>query len=139
MAKRISRRELKQWNRDLKHKVKELEYDLEAVRLERNKLDHRLTLLGSKADAYDVRGAGIECIEINPETWGQYCVLYSDEDVNVETIKRRLAGCLIDGLMKSNSIQIIVQDDVFPNRKTIGAKLYVIPWDKMVKKLVIQK
>lgn len=138
MGKRISRKELKQWNRELKHKVKELEYDLDDVRLERNNLDHRLTLLGSRVETLGARGSGIECIDIEPEPWGQYCVLRDNEEPQMDEIKRRLVGRIAEGLMKSNNIQIIVHDDIFPGRVTIGAKLYVIPWDQMAKRIAVK-
>ena len=139
MGKRISRRELKEWNKALKLEVRDLQYKLDTVRMERNTLDQRLTELGSRVETYDVRGAGIECIEIKPEPWGQYCVLYDRNDLPMDAIKQRLVQSIAEGLMKSNNVQLIVQDNDLWQRKTIGAKLYVVPWDKMAKRIVIQK
>ena len=44
------------------------------------------------------------------------------------------------GLMDKDLVQFIVHDhDIFPDQITIGAKLWVVPWEKMVSKIIIKK
>lgn len=139
MGKRISRRELKEKIRDLSFKLRTEQQKYATLHMEHKVLQKRFMDLGSKAESYDVKGAGIHCIEIKPEPVGTYACMEQDmeESLNlVELISERLAYDIAKGLIKSNAIQIIKNDDViFGN--TIGAKLWVIPWDKMVKKIVI--
>ena len=89
----------------------------------------------------DLKGSGIECIEINPEPWGQYSVLskYIPEAA-IPAIKERLVSQIVRGLLESDLIQIIDHPGGGPfGERTIAAKLYVVPWEKLVKKVVVMK
>ena len=140
MAKRISRRELKE-------KIKNLEFDL-MVKESRAKdteivlkdLEKRFRDLGRKVEMFHVQGTGIECIEINPEPWGNYFSLFSDFDLQGEMldgIKERLVIGIARGLIAKNLVQFIFHDD-FMGKKTVAAKVWIVPWDQLVKKVIIR-
>ena len=143
MGKRISRRELKEKIKDLSFELRTAEYRLSTAIMGRDALKQRLTELGSKAENFDVRGSGMTCIEVEPKAWGSYCVIPYGEKMtedDTEHLKEELARNIARGLMEENMIQIIDHhQDMDPLQgRTIAAKVYVVPWDKMVKKLVIK-
>ena len=142
MAKRISRRELKEKIRNLK-----IDLDIALSRKEEaidrlEELQKRFDEMGSRVETYDVQGGAIECIEIKPQTWGTYEAFCGHQEFSKEQldeIKRRLVSSLADGMMKWNLVQIIAHDGLTPiSPATVGAKLYVVPWDKMVKKIFVK-
>ena len=94
-------------------------------------------------ETYDVRGNGIECIDIKPEPWGQYARISDKIEITddiLESIKNRVVSQIARGLMDKDLVQFIVHDhDIFPDQITIGAKLWVVPWEKMVSKIIIKK
>ena len=140
MKKRISRRELKEQIRNLKFDLNSSKCDLDSMQTKYDDLKKRFADLGSKAESYDVKGDGIECIEVFPQAWGNYfCLARGLEDPDeIDHVKKRLISDIANGLMENNMIQFIMNDSS-PLGKTMGAKLYVVPWDKMVRKIVIRK
>ena len=141
-GKRVSRH-------DLIEKIKRLEREnriaksdeLAAVRA-RDEIKKRFMDLGSRVMSYETRGSGIECIEVKPEPWGMYMRLSPGmelSDSEMDVLKKRLVSDIVNGLMESNAIQIIVNNDrLFPDNDIIVAKLFVVPWDKMAKKLIVR-
>lgn len=141
MAKRISRRELKEKIRNLEYLNKTYAWSLDDYRQKYKELEKRFQELGSKVEMFNLKGSGIECIEIEPQPWGQYCRLagYVPE-AQMPAVKERLISQIVRGLMETNLVQIIDHSGWEPfEEKTIGAKLYVVPWEKLVKKEQIRK
>ena len=130
--KRISRKELKQKIKTLESRISFLTYEKESMRSQRDKYAKRLDYLGSEG----WRQLDISRVEIKPEPWGKYCILPQELDLNAEIIdeiKSRLVKDIASGLMESGMVQIIVHDgDIFYDKKTVGAKLFVVPWEKTV-------
>ena len=130
--KRISRKELKQRIKTLESRISFLTYENENMRSQRDKYAKRLDYLGSEG----WRQLDISRVEIKPEPWGKYCRLPHELDLNAEMIdeiKSRLVKDIASGLMESGMVQIIVHDgDIFHDEMTVGAKLFVIPWEKTV-------
>jgi len=97
----------------------------------------RFEKLGSRFEA--VTGGPIQVIEteVEPERWGQWMAYTCDEvrEDEMELIKSRLVESIASGLMKRNIVQFIVngrlESGPLSPFSTIGAKLYVIPWDRM--------
>lgn len=135
MAKRISRRELIEKIRWIEAEERILRHDNESLIEKLNDLNKRFIELGSKAETYDANGC-IECIEIKPQAWGHYAHLIGNDfsEEFIEELKYRLADGIVRGLLNSNYVQIIVKEDpIHTDMKTLAAKLYVVPWDKLVR------
>ena len=127
----------------LKNIIEELEVELEAAKMGREMAE-------DKAEAYRKRfeefGTNVETIEdINgvkmlkwtmmPRPWGAYAAYSQDMPINKDEIKKTLAYRIANGLIENNVVQFIDKpadpEDPIGNVSTLGAKLYVIPWDKV--------
>ena len=140
MAKRISRKELKEKIRSLEYLNKVYRWNADNYCKKYEELKKRFQELGSKAEMFDLKGPGIECIEIEPQQWGQYSMLSDNiPDAALPQVKERLITQIARGLMEANLVQIINSEAGPFGGKTMGAKLYVVPWEKLVKKIVVMK
>ena len=140
MGKRISRRELIEKIKSLQFDLTMKNHDLCNMIMERDKLKKRIMDIGSRCEMLDISGPGINCVEVRPEAWGQYMVmspLIDLSDTELEDMKKMLVGKIVQGLMEQNVVQFIIgKHDFVPDRKTIAAKLYVVPWDQLVSRTI---
>ena len=131
-AKRVSRKELKEKIKTLKRKVQVLQSEADEAREKAKALSDRLVRLGSSA----WEQADITHIDVKPTPWGSYISLMDNTAIPDDTmseIKRRLTGQLVRGLLEANMVQFIIRESDLPFApQTIGAKLFVIPWEKTV-------
>lgn len=147
--KRVSRKELKAKIAKLRSALSDLEISYRAVYNERDEIkaklhksERRLMELGSRAEMHEVSGAGIECVDIKPEVYGTYFALHRlPDDSIMDFLKEELARKVANALIENNLIQIILHDGKEHGpfeSPTIGAKVYVIPWDKCVRSIKLK-
>lgn len=99
----------------------------------------RLVRLGSSA--FDQ--GGFTYVDVKPQPWGQYIALMEDTkitDIQWEEIKYKLTESIVKGLIEKKLVQFIFKDSDVPFApQTIGAKLFVIPWEQTVNGGVIRE
>ena len=139
MAKRVSRRELKETIKNLKLEVQNEKFKAGELKDEYDRLNKRFEEMGSQIETFETRGSCIETIEIKPEAWGTY-VSFANREWSIEArqeAQSMLISKIAKGLMEANLVQIIEKmGDLFPFQSTIGAKLYVVPWEKLAKRAI---
>ena len=134
--KSASRRELINRIKELQHQVNFMRYDLETEMLRAKEAMDRLAYVGAMTEYEHV--SGIQTVEVKPVPYGQYAVISDATQFErvIDEVKSRLVSNLARGLMESGMVQFVCQGDTPYNplstRVTIGAKLYVVPWDKTV-------
>ena len=127
-----SRREIISENKRLKHELWAAEFDRDDAIQKNKELKERIAKLGTRLD---MEQADISCIEIKPVPFGAYCrvpngIRFADV---IDSVKGRLATQLATSLIEQNVVQFITNEEWLPNMdSTIGAKLYVVPWDRTV-------
>ena len=74
---------------------------------------------------------------LEPQVWGQYCAINPLIEMSwdvYEAIKTRLVESIVRGLLERNLVQFIVKnpDESFDpfSYSTVGAKMYVVPWEQ---------
>lgn len=139
MAKRVSRRELKEQIRELRSDLKYEKSLVDEWMTSHDKLKKRLDDMGSRIETFEARGGGIETIEIKPEAWGTYVMangLAEIPDEEMEQIKIKITNQIARGLIESSNVQFIVNRSDLNPYITVGAKVYVVPWDKLAKSVI---
>lgn len=84
--------------------------------------------------------------EIRPEQFGDYAMIMKHFDQSVEEMGKALREKVVRGMaeamIENNLVQFIEnfsdEDDPFSLMGTIGAKMYVIPWEQMPHKRTIE-
>lgn len=139
MAKRVSRRELKEKIRELNSDLKFEKSLVNEWMTSHDKLKKRLDDMGSRIETFEARG-GIQTIEIKPEAWGTYVMvngLAEIPDEEMEQIKRKITNQIARGLIESSLVQFIANRSDLNPYITVGAKVYVVPWDKLAKSVIL--
>lgn len=113
-----------------------LQSEAEEARRYAKEFSDRLFRLGS----CDYEQAEITCVDVKPQPWGQYMVLnpYAEPitDDQLREIKYRLTESIVKGLIDKGLVQFIVKGGDIPfEPQTIGAKLFVVPWEETVIKI----
>ena len=130
--KRTSRRELIQ-------RIKSLEVDMvmangraDDEERRRKDLEKRLQTLGSRMDLKQTDA--ITCVEVEPIPFGKYATVVPGLDMSqfIDEMKSQLVREIANSLIANNYVQIICHDGYGPFEGTIGAKLYVVPWEQTV-------
>ena len=132
--------------RELKNKAETLELENGALRRDNKSLRDRLRRAGSLPYEY-FESDKIKTIEAEAKTYGEFAVLDSNADHptedEIEKAKSQVVYSLVRCLMKDELIQFIVKDRDFYNgplyfdKCTVAAKLNVIPWEQMTRKIVL--
>lgn len=98
----------------------------------------RLEAAGSEIKTIDEPIGKIQIIHPEVETYGNYATFTDADEEQREYIKKELARRLAEGLINQNIVQIICKEpgayihlDPLYRHGTIGAKLFVIPWEQM--------
>lgn len=105
-------------------------------------LKERFRKAGSEVETLeDVPQIPVITAEINPQTYGFYGVVDKKtlEDQNFRNmIQRELITKIVQGLMDQEIVQFIAGKNTWdPDLEgfcTYGAKLYVVPWEQLVRK-----
>lgn len=126
---------LREANKALMASHKELEN-------QHNVLKERFRRAGSELETLDASPQiPVVTAEIEPQAYG----IYKDADAWVLTekdafksLKRELLTRMVDGLMDGNIVQFIAKKNLdypfYSDMYTFAAKMYVIPWEQMVRK-----
>ena len=135
--KRRSRHELKQEIKALKEELQITGGELEKLRIIKKELSERLETLGSRLDMDQAMSTGpLKCIEIKPIPYGDYIALpnYSEVPVNmIAETKKIVIQKLVHAFVESGYVQFIIKDAQWPfGGATVGAKMYVVPWEQTV-------
>lgn len=133
--KRISRRELKAKIRELNLKTISLEGQLLTSKAEISQLHDRLNRLGTQIESLE-SGDPIQMIEIKPIPFGQYAMLTDDfmfKEIPGE-IKSQIVNYMASQLMENAYVQFITGFNNFTGEVTLGAKIYVVPWEQMARR-----
>ena len=133
--KRISRRELKA-------KIRELNYDLQTSKIAISQLQEiygrlldRFNRFGTQIESLD-SGSTIQMIEIKPIPFGQYAILSDDFKAKEipDVIKSQIVNDMVSQLLENGYVQFITGIDNYPGAVTLGAKVYVVPWEQMTRR-----
>lgn len=84
--------------------------------------------------------------EIQPEKYGDYAMIMKHFDMSVkemgEALREKIVRGMSEAMIENNLVQFIENfsdnDDPFSLMGTIGAKMYVIPWEQMPHKRTIE-
>ena len=143
--KRISRRELIEKKKELDRELVYAKHRADAAEGKIDEVNERIRQIGIRCVDMYQGGGPINCIEIEPKAYGNYMVMDTaglpDARITelVNYAEKELAMKIADALIEQNVVQFIVHrrgngvvfgSDPFAT-DTIGAKLYVIPWEKM--------
>ena len=117
-------------------------------------LESRAARAEELADYYEKRflafGSNVETVSedtdavkvlawnLEPQVWGQWCAINPMLEMTgdiYEKIKTRLVESIVRGLLEKNLVQFIVKspDESFGSFSvyyTVGAKMYVVPWEQ---------
>ncbi len=98
----------------------------------------RIRKIGENMETVNVRpGKAVAMVkwEISPEIYGTYKRIDRIDLLSEETIKKELAMRIAEGLLDQELIQFICKEtepyDPLGRFATIGAKVYVVPWELM--------
>lgn len=129
--KRRSRKELIQEIKGLKASVALAESKAYDETKKRKDIEGRFIELGNRIDLKQTDA--IACVEVKPIAFGQYANVTNGLPLAdlIDEVKSRLVTGIARGLIEMNYVQIIYNDDG-PLGKTIGAKLFVVPWEQTV-------
>lgn len=133
--KRISRRELKAKIRELNLKNLSLEGQLLTSKAEISQLHSRLNRLGTQIESLD-SGDPIQMIEIKPIPFGQYAMLTDDfmfKEIP-DAIKSQIVNNMASQLLENAYVQFVIGFNNFIGTVTLGAKIYVVPWEQMARR-----
>lgn len=138
---------MKTKKKQMKARIRELEAENKALKDENEELRKRFRTLGSHPGLFGYRVGKKYRIEtetgpmlVSPNIYGKYKQFNEDTlkeriDDYIEIAKRELITELAEGLIDQDIVQIIVkqkEDYPFGGTATIGAKLYVIPWEQTI-------
>ena len=127
----------------LKERIEELEVELEAAKMARemaedkvNSYRKRFEELGRNVKTVEeIPGANVLKWTIKPQPWGTYAAYVKDLKPNMDVMRESLVSKIAKGLIENDIVQFIDKtgsdDDPFNVMSTLGAKLYVIPWDRV--------
>lgn len=101
--------------------------------------EDRFRRFGSNVETVDPGSGKLVVMEkwtIEQQPWGKYAICREDiSDEELEKLKESIVEGLVRGLIEKNLVQFILKErnTVFPiaEFKTLGAKLYVVPWEQM--------
>ena len=136
--KRISRRDLKAKIRELNLKAISREGQLLASKAEISQLHDRLNRLGTQIESLD-SGDPIQMIEIKPIPFGQYAIL-ADEFMFKEipdAIKSQIVNYMASQFLENAYVQFMIGTNNFTGEVTLGAKIYVVPWEQMARRRTV--
>ena len=134
--KRISRRELKAKIQELNYETQSLKAKLSRLQEMYGRLLDRFNRLGTQIESLD-SGGTIRAIEIKPIPFGQYAI-FSDDFVAKElpdVIKSQIVSEMVSQLLEDGYVQFMTGFNL--DRVTLGAKMYVVPWEQMAQRRTI--
>jgi hypothetical protein len=99
------------------------------------KLKQRLRVIGTEVPTLDEDTGPVKIIRAHTSIYGMYSYVKNEalEDPAIfENVKQRLIGEIVNALMDTDTVQFITHDAPgLLEMSTIGAKLYVVPWEEV--------
>ena len=129
----MKKRELKQRISELEQLLSQHEAEAKAYKHELDIAMGKLAALGKDFEPIE----GVEYVEASAKPWGTYVKVDTDyiKKDKLDAVKNKLLIPLAKGLMDTGWVQFIVKDGLTPlDPGTVGAKLYVVPWEKAVRR-----
>jgi hypothetical protein len=138
----------------LKRKANKLASKNAALESRARQAEDRAARAEELADYYEKRflafGSNVETVSedtdavkvlawnLEPQVWGQYCAINPMLEMTgdiYEKTKTRLVESIVRGLLEKNLVQFIVKNPYesfgsFSVYSTVGAKMYVVPWEQ---------
>lgn len=116
--------------------IKGMKNEIESLNEKISALNRRISQLGTEVETIDEGAGPIQILRPEVYAYGLTAVLFEDPDKEVtDEIERKMAYKLAKGLIENNTVQFIYsKKSVFSpaeQETTVGAKLFVIPWDQM--------
>ena len=127
-----------------KQLIKALERENEMLGKELDEYKARFRRAGSaEYDYFAAQQIKEYTAEIKGIPWGTWCALCEGaDDDDVYTAKLRIAESIVMGLIERDLLQFIVKEpgqvdrDPLNTMMTVGAKVYVVPWEQMTTKTI---
>lgn len=141
--KRVSRHELIQSVKKLQRMAIDQEERADRAEKDAERTRNRIREIGFKC-VDPLYGGELEHKTIVPTPYGTYCVIADDGQRDIGTIveyaKQDLAIKVANMLIDENLVEFIIHRkgeampllNTFCKETTVGVKLYVVPWEKMV-------
>ena len=148
MKKKFRRGERKEIIRRLNHfqiLASDLGARLSETEARKKEAERRLMVAGTEIETLEEAEGPVQIIRVEPKVYGNYmCAALDATEEEVEQIKEELAKGIARGLVEQNIVQFICRGqssfDPLSRFGTVGAKLFVIPWEEMrTRKLEILK
>ena len=136
--KRISRRELKAKIQDLQMLLQASNTELSRLQELYGRLYDRFARLGTQIESLD-SGGTIQMIEIKPIPFGNYAIL-TDNLIAKEirdVVKSQIVSDMLSQLLEQGYIQFLNGFDDCLGAVTLGAKMYVVPWEQMARRRTV--
>ena len=140
MKKKFRRKEREK----LIRKIEKLENELRCERIRTAELENdylkaerRLRDAGSEIETIDYGCGPVQIIQAKAELYGDYFTCIGELNTRLQgEAKENLIREMVKGLIEQNMIQFIIKKPgefggTFGDALTIGAKLFVIPWEQM--------
>ena len=106
--------------------------EIEMLNDKLNKLSSRLETAGSEIETIDNGAGPIQVIHAEAQAWGQYFHEATFTEEGLPQVKKLLIENIVKGLTEANIIQFIIKCREDPLLDvSIGAKLFVIPWEQL--------
>lgn len=136
--KRVSRRELKAKIQELNYETQSLKAKLSQLQEMYGRLYDRFTRLGTQIESLD-SGGTIQAIEIKPIPFGNYAILTNGliaKEIH-DAVKSQIVSDMLSQLLEHGYVQFLSGFDDCLGAVTLGAKMYVVPWEQMARRRII--
>ena len=144
MKKKMRRNERQMLQRKIKQKdftIGLLKNRIECLEEEKKKVEKRLEIAGTETETIEDEVGTIQIIRAETIPYGSFTRVGNDIHLDdLESVKMELTREIAKALIDQSIVQFIIKKpgmydgpfgDIFQGYKTIGAKLYVIPWEQM--------
>ena len=143
MKKKMRRNERQMLQRKIKQKdfrIGLLKKRIECLEEEKKKVEKRLEIAGTETETIEEGAGMVQIIRAEVIPYGTYTRVDKMPLDELKFIKEKLTREIAKALIDQNIVQFIIKEpgmhdgsfgDIFQEYKTIGAKLYVIPWEQM--------
>lgn len=123
------RKRSKKW---MKLEMRRLEIKLKEAEERTKTAETRLAVAGSEVETIEEGNLKINIIRAETQTYGNYILGYPEDlEKFIDEAKRALAKNMAEGLLEAGVAQIIVKEFGHAGAKTVGLKLFVVPWEQM--------
>ena len=143
MKKKMRRNERKMLQREIKQKdftIGKLKIQIKCLEEEKKKVEKRLEIAGAETETIEEGVGTVQIIRAQVIPYGTYVRVDKIPLDELKFIKGELTREIAKALIEQNIVQFIIKEPgmydgpfgtIDQEYGTIGAKLYVIPWEQM--------